>query len=331
LSVRTPVILGLKSLSEAPDHFSPRKSTRGIRFACSLFAIACLFVVSSLAAKQKPPTTQTVMGVVTDNGENQISGATVTLKDLQTGKTIAIYTEPDGQYRFSDLDMHHDYEIHAGYQGVDSETRTVSSFDTRPKIVINLTVATGENRDQAVADKLAALLNWEPGSVVADIGAGEGRLTLAAAERVGAGGHVFTTELDSRLLADLEGMAARQKVQNITVIKAAESQTNLPPQCCDSIFMRHVYHHLSKPGQEDASLFQALRPGGALAVIDFPPTEDASALEAGNEEIPANRSGHGITQQTLIDELTAAGFQVVTTATDWPGQDYCIVFRKPAH
>jgi precorrin-6B methylase 2 len=91
-----------------------------------------------------------------------------------------------------------------------------------------------------VADKLATPLDWEPGSVVAEIGAGEGRLTLAAAQRVGSTGHVFTTELDPKMLVNLQGLAARQKVDNITVIKAGETQTNLPRECCDSIFMRHV-------------------------------------------------------------------------------------------
>ena len=187
----------------------------------------------------------------------------------------------------------------------------------------------GQAQDWKDAEKLATLLNWEPGSVVAEIGAGEGRLTLAAAQRVGSTGHVFTTELHPKMLVDLQGLAARQTVENITVIKAGEAQTNLPRECCDSIFMRHVYHHFTQPAQEDASLFQSLKPGGILAVIDFPPSQEASTLESSEEDVPNNRGGHGITKQALVDELSAAGFQVVTTPTDWPGEDYCIVFRKP--
>jgi predicted methyltransferase len=93
--------------------------------------------------------------------------------------------------------------------------------------------------------------------------------------------------------------------------------------------MRHVYHHFLHPAQEDASLFQSLKPGGMLAVIDFPPSKDASPLDLSNEGVLANRGGHGITKQALVEELSAAGFQVVTTPTDWPGEDYCVVFRKP--
>ena len=186
----------------------------------------------------------------------------------------------------------------------------------------------GRAQDWKDADKLATLLNWKPGSVVAEIGAGDGGLTLAAAERVGPTGRVYTTELDPKKLAALETLAAKQKVQNITVVKGGEAETNLPRECCDSIFMRRVYHHLTQPAQEDASLFQSLKPGGLLAVIDFPPGEGHGDLKP-PKGVPKNRGGHGMPKQLLVDELSAAGFQALTIPTYWHGEDYCVVFRKP--
>src|SRR5262249_49675663 len=115
---------------------------------------------------------------------------------------------------------------------------------------------------------------------------------------------------------------------NITIIKAGESDTNLPRECCDAAFMRNVYHHFTHPAEIDASLLRALKPGGLLAVIDFPPSK-ALGLIAPLEGPPRNRGGHGVPQKVLIDELSAAGFQVVVIPTDWPGRSYCIVFRKP--
>jgi hypothetical protein len=90
--------------------------------------------------KNKPPTTKTVTGQVQDPAEKTLGGAEVSLKDLQTGKTLAVYAEADGKYQFTDLDPHHDYEVQAKYKGVASETRKVTSFDTRWKVVINLTI-----------------------------------------------------------------------------------------------------------------------------------------------------------------------------------------------
>jgi predicted methyltransferase len=181
----------------------------------------------------------------------------------------------------------------------------------------------GQDTYQQEADRLAVLLNWQPGSMVAEIGAGEGQITLAASKRVGAAGRVFTTELDPKKLAHLKELAAKEK--NITPVTAAEAETNLPPECCNSIFMRLVYHHLTKPAQIDASLFRSLKPGGLLAVIDEEPPAGSSRVEG----VPENRGGHGMPQKTLTDELTAAGFELVTVHNDWPNNNYCVVFRKP--
>ena len=178
------------------------------------------------------------------------------------------------------------------------------------------------------ADRLEALLKWRPGSVVAEIGAGNGKLTVAAARRVGPSGRVYSTEIDENALAHLEKLATREK--DITVIRSAEANTNLPPACCDSIFMRFVYHHLTKPAEIDASLFRSLKPGGRLAVIDENPRKGTSVPEG----VPKNRGGHGVPEKILIHELTAAGFTVDANLRHWVARDayhdvYCVVFRKP--
>lgn len=187
-----------------------------------------------------------------------------------------------------------------------------------------LSACRGQDTNQKEAERLAQLLNWQPGSVVADVGAGDGEMTLAAAERVGAAGRVFATELDPEKLARLEKIAAQGK--NITAVKSAAAETNLPPECCDSIFLRHVYHHFAKPAEMDASLFQALKPGGLLAVIDLEPHR---GLPKVHEDVPKDRDAHGVPRRIVIDELTAAGFQVVSVPEDWPNGDYCLIFRKP--
>ncbi|HLW80674.1 MAG TPA: methyltransferase domain-containing protein [Candidatus Acidoferrales bacterium] len=177
------------------------------------------------------------------------------------------------------------------------------------------------------ADRLSALLEWHAGGIVAEIGAGRGELTLEAAQRVGLSGKVYTTELPDNL-APLKELAAEHK--NIVAIQAAEASTNLPPACCDSIFMRLVYHHLTKPADVDASIFRSLKPGGRLAVIDEPPAK-GSTIPPG---VPRNRLGHGIPQKILISELTTAGFKLEHIENHWPASDayhpiYCVVFRKP--
>jgi SAM-dependent methyltransferase len=191
-----------------------------------------------------------------------------------------------------------------------------------------LSACQGRDKNQAEAEKLATLLDWKPGRVVAEIGAGDGRITLLAAERVGSTGLVYSTELDPEKLAKLQSLAANKNLLNIVVVKAGIADTNLPPSCCDSVFMRNVYHHFTQPTKIDASLLRSLKPGGKLAVIDFPPGKMRAFSPVRN--VPKNRGGHGIPQKVLIDELAAAGFQVVSVPADWPGSGYCAVFRKPS-
>jgi predicted methyltransferase len=91
--------------------------------------------------------------------------------------------------------------------------------------------------------------------------------------------------------------------------------------------MRGVYYHFTAPEAMGRSLFRALRPGGTLAVIDFPPRLLLSLCTP--KGIPANRGGHGIRKALLKEELMEAGFDTVREHDDWPFRFYCEVFRKP--
>jgi len=189
---------------------------------------------------------------------------------------------------------------------------------------LSLSPCLAQDTFQEEANRLSVLLNWQPGSVVAEVGAGAGQMTSAAAKIVGASGRVYTTEIDANKLTHLEELAAKEP--NVTALRAGEAQTNLPPACCDSIFLRWVYHHLTKPAEIDADLFRALKPGGMLAIIDQEPKPGSKMVEG----VPANRTGHGMPEKILIEELTGVGFQLVKAIGDWPDDHYCVVFRKPA-
>jgi len=172
--------------------------------------------------------------------------------------------------------------------------------------------------------RLAALMEWKPGTIVADIGAGDGSYSFAAMEYVGATGKVYATEIDAKKLEELKAEIAKRKLQNVAVVESKEADTNLPTGCCDAIFLRRVYHHLTKPVEFDANLVRSLKPGGRLAIIDFPARSGLEPVEG----VPANRGGHGIPQKVVIEELTAAGLQMKKVVNDWPENDYCVLFVK---
>lgn len=172
--------------------------------------------------------------------------------------------------------------------------------------------------------RLASVMEWKPGTVVADIGAGDGRWAFAAAREVGPTGKVFATELDSEKLATLRSDVTKRRLTNVVIVESKEADTNLPAECCEAIFLRRVYHHLTKPTEFDAAVLRSLKPGGRLAIIDFPPRSGLDPVEG----VPSNRGGHGIPQKIAVEELTSAGFQLLKTIDDWPNNDYCLVFAK---
>jgi predicted methyltransferase len=128
-------------------------------------------------------------------------------------------------------------------------------------------------------------------------------------------------------LQALRETAAREQL-NVTVVEGGDRTTNLPQACCEAIYMRDVYHHFKQAMEINLSLFTALKPGGRLAVIDFEP-ELGSKLPDG---VPANRGGHGIRSNILIDEVTVAGFTRERTIPRWPEPDeeyFLVLFAKP--
>src|SRR5205807_1082756 len=110
----------------------------------------------------------------------------------------------------------------------------------------------------------------------------------------------------------LRDEVAKRKLGNVIVVESKEAETNLPAGCCDAIFLRRVYHHLTKPAEFDASLARSLKAGGRLAIIDFAPRAGLEPVEG----VPSNRAGHGIPEKMVIEELSAAGLKVEKIVED---------------
>jgi hypothetical protein len=114
------------------------------------FFLSLAFVVCGLAtlpaprlwAQQPDPKKEaqlrTVHGVTMDKTENTVASAVVFLKNTRSNAIRSYISDDQGNYRFSGLDPNTDYEVHAEKDGAQSQTRTISSFDSKKEIVVNL-------------------------------------------------------------------------------------------------------------------------------------------------------------------------------------------------
>lgn len=176
--------------------------------------------------------------------------------------------------------------------------------------------------------RLVQLLELKPGMKVADVGAGFGAWTMRFARWIGPEGHVYAIDIGAAQLTALRESVQRERLNNVTVIEGTVNTTNLPPSCCDAILIRDAYHHFTSPNDIVKSVGASLKPGGRLAVIDFPPRPNTE-VPAG---VPANRRGHGVPPEIVQQEVGAV-LTHVRTVPEWspesqPASLFLLLFRK---
>lgn len=176
---------------------------------------------------------------------------------------------------------------------------------------------------QARPEQIFEAASLRAGQTVCEIGAGTGDLTLAAARLVGAEGRVFTNELEARLKALTERVAA-SGLATITVVTGEPTKTGFPESACDAVLMKDVYHHFTDPAAMNRAIATAMKPGGRLVIVDFTPPPGKEA------PTPADRGKdgmHGVLAATVSREVKEAGLEEVPTGA---GTDrwFMLVFRR---
>lgn len=126
-----------------------------------------------------------------------------------------------------------------------------------------------EREREEEPSKAVAALDIRPGQIVADVGAGSGYYTVRLAERVGASGKVFATDIQPQMVALVQQRVARARLTQVEVVQATETDPRLPQNQLDLILMVDVYHELARPQEVLRQLRAALKPDGRLVLIEF--------------------------------------------------------------
>ena len=118
------------------------------------------------------------------------------------------------------------------------------------------------------SERVLASLAIEPGSHIADLGAGGGYFTFALADAAGPSGTVYAADVDSDMTAYLEESAREDGYENVQVV-LSDYDDPLLPEGVDLIFTSNTYHHIEDRVAYFRNARKYLRPGGRVAVIEY--------------------------------------------------------------
>ena len=156
------------------------------------------------------------------------------------------------------------------------------------------------------ADRYARIfdaLGLQPGTVVADVGAGQGNYTFRMAELVGPTGRVVAVDINPQVLEQLRALAAYRKVENVEVVEGTVDDPRLAPGTLDAVLVVNAYHEMVEHEAMLAGIRAALKAGGRLVIVDQVSESRRDAARA--DQTSRHEVGPGFARE----ELRAAGFR----------------------
>ena len=170
---------------------------------------------------------------------------------------------------------------------------------------------------EEMPDEVVANMSLRPDEVVADIGAGSGYFSFRIANYV-PDGKVMAVDIQPEMLQLIEERATLEEVGNIELVLGQVDDPNLPPNSIDAALMVDAYHEFSHPFEMIEGLYQALRPGGRIFLLEYR-GEDAS--------VPI-RPLHKMTELQAVKEMSVFGLEWTDTLDFLPWQ-HMMIFTKP--
>lgn len=170
----------------------------------------------------------------------------------------------------------------------------------------------------AVADAIQI----KPGERIADVGAGTGLYTLIFAEKTGPAGVVYAVDIAPRFLTLINQRAEDLGYSNIVSVLSREDSITLPPASVDVVFICDTYHYFEHPAAIMKTVFEALKPGGRVFIVDYKLAEGATP--------PPDKRQVRFGEAGMIKEVTSFGFaDPEDIHVDGLSEDYMLRFTRP--
>ena len=175
-----------------------------------------------------------------------------------------------------------------------------------------------ERQQEENPERALRILAVQPGSTVADVGAGSGYYTVRLSQLVGPTGKVYANDLQPGMLQILRSRLDRDRILNVEPVLGAIDDPKLPPNAIDLILMVDVYHEFSEPQAMLRHMRDALKPTGRLVLLEY---------RAEDPRVPI-RPEHKMTVAQARLEVEAEGFTLSTVNEDLPWQHILIFTRR---
>jgi ubiquinone/menaquinone biosynthesis C-methylase UbiE len=170
-------------------------------------------------------------------------------------------------------------------------------------------------------EQIYRALKMQPGLAVADIGSGTGLFLEPLSKGAGGTGKVFAVEISPKFVKHLRQRADKESLKNVEVVFCSDRDANLKPNTIDRALICDVYHHFEYPASTMKSVYDAMKSGGRLVVVDFNRIEGKSRQWTMDHV----RAGKEVFQREILDagfkfegEVEVEGFK----------ENYLLVFTK---
>lgn len=152
--------------------------------------------------------------------------------------------------------------------------------------------------------RVVELVAATSGMTVADIGAGTGYFEPHLSRAVGSTGKVIAEDVEPDMVKWLEDRAKRDDLANVQALLGTADDPNLAAASVDRILIVDTWHHVDDRRAFAKKLALALKPGGAVVIVDFtlesphgPPRRTRVAPEA----VAADLASAGLTTNVIKD------------------------------
>jgi SAM-dependent methyltransferase len=158
-------------------------------------------------------------------------------------------------------------------------------------------------------DAVVAALSLAPGMAVADVGAGTGYFESRLAAAVGSDGKVLAVDIEPDMVRYLGERATRENTPQVRPLLGTATDPKLPGASLDRILVVDTWHHVEGRVDYARKLAGALKPGGAIFIVDFTLESERGPPKA-----------HRLAGDRVRAELEQAGLRATVVDVGLPDQ-----------